>query len=58
MLKLNGAKVLDKAAQKEIGGGNLPIPGCTQKGYQCCQSTPFGLICDAGRCMNNHCFWY
>ena len=60
MLKLTGAKVLDKTAQREIGGGG-PFTHCSQSGSMCCQQIRSNghRICEAGICLSGGmCLWY
>ncbi|MGG8497128.1 hypothetical protein ACQY1Q_11975 [Tenacibaculum sp. TC6] len=53
---LDLGKALKKEDQKEINGGVARY--CYQSGSQCCESRPWGVFCDAGRCVTGGCLWY
>ena len=54
---LNLGKTLSKVDQKLINGGVARY--CYQStGNQCCESRPWGMFCDAGRCLSGGCLWY
>ncbi len=55
---LNLGKIIKKEDQKEINGGRGWNGHCRQQGGQCCQNSPWGEFCDAGRCGRFGCYWY